>query len=140
MSRQLEDTREDEIKQEDEIYRENILDHYRNPHNSRILKDPDISRIEFNPLCGDQIHLFLKIQNGSIRDAAFQGIGCAISQASASMLTDRVKGMPLDQAKRMGREDIVSMLAIPISAVRMKCASLSLKALHNGIEEWENKK
>ena len=138
MNRQLEDTREDEIKQEDEIYRENILDHYRNPHNSRLLKDPDISHLELNPLCGDQIHLFLKIQNSSIHDAAFQGIGCAISQASASMLTDRIKGMTVDHARRMGREDIIAMLGIPISTVRMKCALLSLKALQNGIEEWRN--
>jgi nitrogen fixation NifU-like protein len=117
---------------DDQLYREYILDHYRNPRNFGRLEKPDISHEEDNPLCGDVIGLDFKLEDGRIADVRFHGRGCAISQASASLLTERLKGMSLDEAKRIGREDVLGELGIEISPARLKCALLSLKVLKAG--------
>jgi len=120
---------------DDEIYKENILDHYKNPHNSGALKKYTFKHRETNPLCGDEIEMFVKIDKSRITDVAFIGKGCAISQASASMLTDLIKGRKIEEIKRMTKEDVLKMLGINIGIVRMKCALLPLKAMIKGIEE-----
>ena len=125
------------LTEEEELYKENIIDHYKYPHNTGVLKDYTFSRREFNPLCGDDIALYVKVSSGEISDISFVGKGCAISQASISMLTDKVKGMQLKEAKDIKREEVLGMLGIPIGIVRMKCALLSLKALSRGIEQFE---
>jgi len=118
----------------DDLYRENILDHYRNPRNYGELEDPDISHEEYNPLCGDRITIQLKVNDDDVIEAVrFHGHGCAISQASASMLTEMIEGMTLDEVKKITKEDVLEMLGIPIGPVRLKCALLSLKALKAGV-------
>ena len=122
-------------EEEEEMYKENILDHYKHPHNKREIKDCVISFHDLNPLCGDEITLYLVVDrlNGTIVDAAFMGHGCAISQASISLLTDELKGKSLNEAQRIGQEKIMKLLGIKISHTRTKCALLSLKVLQGGL-------
>ena len=119
------------------MYRENILDHYKHPHNQGTIKDAEINHTENNPLCGDVITISLKLKNNKIEDVRFIGRGCAISQAAASMLTDEIKGKTLKEAKNLQREDIVAMLGIEIGVVRTKCATLGLVAIKEGIKDFE---
>jgi nitrogen fixation NifU-like protein len=117
---------------EDQFYREYILDHYKNPHNFGRLEHPSISHEEDNPLCGDVVGMDFAIKEGVIEDIRFHGRGCAISQASASLLTDRLKGLKLDDAKKIGKEEVLGELGIEISPARLKCALLPLKVLKVG--------
>ena len=117
----------------DDIYRENILDHYRNPRNRGTLESPDITYEDANPLCGDLIRMDFKLKDGTIEQVRFSGHGCAISQASASMLCERVEGMALEEAKKIGRDDVLEMLGIELGPVRLKCALLALKTLKAGV-------
>ncbi len=117
----------------EDLYREIILDHYENPRNYGELPDADISYEDDNPLCGDRIRIDLKVQDGRIVDVRFSGKGCAISQASASMLTERIKGVTVEEARRLTRDDILEMLGIPLGPARIKCALLSLKVLKAGL-------
>src|SRR5918999_2501164 len=106
----------------DDLYRDEILAHYRNPHNFGTLDSPDAVHEGANPLCGDRITLMLGISNeGTVEEVAFTGRGCAISQASASMLTDQIKGKPLDQVTSLTQTDVLEELGIEISPARMKC-------------------
>jgi nitrogen fixation NifU-like protein len=126
----------------DDFYRENILDHFRNPRNAGTLENPTHSHEEDNPLCGDVIRIDLHVNEDNVIDeVAFKGKGCAISQASASMLTEMIQGKTLEEAKQIGKEDILEALGIEIGPVRMKCALLSLKVLKAGAyglreEDW----
>ena len=113
----------------DELYRENILDHYKQPHNWGELPEPDLEFEDFNPLCGDELKVQLRVRDGKIAEVRFSGHGCAISQASASMASDEVVGMPVDELVRLDKDFILELLGIDISATRMKCALLSLKVL-----------
>ena len=124
----------------DGIYRENILDHYKNPRNKGNLENPDIQHRELNPLCGDQIEITMKLDGQKIADIKFAGHGCAISQSSASMLTEKVKNLSLDDAMKISKDEIVEMMSIPISPVRLKCAILSLDTLKNAIHIFEKYK
>jgi nitrogen fixation NifU-like protein len=117
---------------DDQFYREYILDHYKNPRNFGRLEHPDITHEEDNPLCGDVIGMDFKITAGVIEDIRFHGRGCAISQASASLLTERLKGLPLEAAMKIGKEDVLGELGIQISPARIKCALLTLKVLKVG--------
>jgi nitrogen fixation protein NifU and related proteins len=118
----------------DDLYRENILEHYKQPHNwsppQAELADPDLEFEDNNPLCGDELRVQLKVgEDGRIAAVRFSGHGCAISQASASMASDEVLGMPVDDLVRLDRDFVLELLGIDISATRMKCALLSLKVL-----------
>ena len=117
---------------DDQFYREYILDHYKNPRNFGRLENPDISHVEDNPLCGDVIGMDFRVRDGVIEDIKFHGRGCAISQASASLLTERLKGLALEDAKKINKEDVLGELGIQISPARIKCALLSLKVLKVG--------
>jgi len=118
----------------DDFYRENILDHYRNPRNKGHLDNPTHMHEEHNPLCGDVIRIDLHVNDEDvIEDVRFQGEGCAISQASASMLTEMIQGKTLEEAKQVSKEDILEALGIDIGPVRLKCALLSLKVLKAGV-------
>jgi len=112
-----------------DIYKDIILDYYRNPRNHGELPDPDVRAKDSNPLCGDIIEMQLKIREGKIDDIRFTGKGCAISQASASMLTEVVKGKALDEVKAMGKSDVLELLGIDPGPTRIKCALLGLKVL-----------
>ncbi|HWK16407.1 MAG TPA: SUF system NifU family Fe-S cluster assembly protein [Solirubrobacteraceae bacterium] len=114
----------------DELYREYILEHYKRPHNWGELDHVDLQFHDLNPLCGDELMVQLAIDDeGQIEDIRFSGHGCAISQAAASMASDEVKGMKVDDLLKLDRSFILDLLGIDISATRMKCALLSLKVL-----------
>src|SRR3954447_10264148 len=116
-------------KSMDDLYREQILEHYKNPHHWGELDDADLEFEDFNPLCGDELKVQIKLRDGKVADVAFSGHGCAISQASASMASDEVIGMPVEDLVRLDRDFVLDLLGIDISATRMKCALLSLKVL-----------
>ncbi|MEA2596065.1 MAG: nitrogen fixation protein NifU [Thermomicrobiales bacterium] len=115
------------------LYREIILDHYRNPRNKGILDPADFTYEDTNPLCGDEIRIDLRIKDGVVDEVRFSGRGCAVSQASASMLTEMVEGQSLDDVKALTKDDLLEELGVPISPARLKCALLSLKVLKAGI-------
>ena len=120
------------------IYQENILDHYKNPRNFGKINNASVHHHEYNPLCGDEIDLYLVIDNSKkIVDIKFYGKGCAISQASASMLTEQIKGKRIEEIEKLTKENILEMLGIPISPVRLKCALLSLDTLKNSVLIFE---
>ena len=124
-----------------DLYREVILDHYRNPRNAGTIEDPDISYEDTNPLCGDRIRIDLKVVEGKVADIKFHGRGCAISQASTSMLTEMIQGKELDEIRSLSAQDLLDELGIPISPARVKCALLGLKVLKTGaygIADWPN--
>ena len=114
----------------DDLYRENILEHYKKPHHWGELDHADLEADDLNPLCGDELKVQLKVDGaGKIEDVRFSGHGCAISQASASMASDEVIGMPVEELLKLDKEFILDLLGIDISATRLKCALLSLKVL-----------
>jgi nitrogen fixation protein NifU and related proteins len=113
----------------DDFYRDYILDHYRNPRNFGRLEDPDAQAEDLNPLCGDQVRMELKLDDGVVSDLRFSGKGCAISQASASMLTELVRGMRLEDVAKLSKEAVLENVGIGISPTRMKCAMLGLRVL-----------
>jgi nitrogen fixation protein NifU and related proteins len=114
-------------------YREYILDHYRNPRNYGTLEQPDAHAEDSNPLCGDQLAIDLQIEGDRVTAVRFRGRGCAISQASASMLSEMIEGQPVEEVVKLGKEDILEALGIPISPARTKCAFLCLRVLHRGL-------
>ena len=117
----------------DALYRAEILEHYRHPHHYGSLEDADITHHDANPFCGDDITIDLKIADGKVVDAAFRGKGCAISQASASMLMDEIIGASLDDLKQWTKENVLDLLGIEIGPVRLKCALLPLKVMKAGV-------
>jgi nitrogen fixation NifU-like protein len=124
----------------DDFYRDYILDHYRSPRNFGNLENPDASAEDLNPLCGDQIRMELKLRDGVVEDVRFSGSGCAISQASASMLTESVKGMKLADVAQLPKDVVLENVGIGISPTRMKCAMLGLRVLKSAaigeIAQW----
>ena len=122
----------------DDMYREVILEHYKHPHNAGTLEEPDVSHEDSNPLCGDKIRIDLKIDGGVITDVRFQGRGCAISQASVSLLTDEILGKSLDEVRALTKDDMLDLIGIPLdkNPVRIKCALLGLKTLKAGVYEY----
>ena len=121
----------------DDIYREIILDHYRNPRNKGKLPDADISTHDSNPLCGDEIDIHMKIFGDKITDVKFEGRGCAISQASASMLTEMVINKPLTNVKDIAKTDILENIGLTnLGPARIKCALLALKVMKLGMVNY----
>lgn len=116
------------------MYRENILDHYKHPRNAGALLDSTVTHREYNPLCGDELTLSLKLEDGRISDVRFSGRGCAISQASASMLTDELRGMRADEVRSITRQHILDNLGIEISPGRIRCALLILKTANRALD------
>lgn len=117
----------------EQLYREIILDHSRNPRNAGVIDQPTVTYQDTNPLCGDEVRMDLILADDRVADVKFSGRGCAISQAAASILTEMVAGQQLDEVKAISREDILEELGVPISPARMKCAMLGLKVLKSAI-------
>ena len=112
----------------DDLYREQILEHYKRPHNFGRLEDADLDFEDTNPFCGDEQHVFIKLDDeGRVAEVSFEGKGCAISTAATSMLTDELEGMSREELFRLPKEFVLDLLGIDISATRMKCALLGLK-------------
>lgn len=118
----------------DDLYREVIIEHYKNPSFRGSLDPHDISFSDNNPLCGDHIQIDLRVdESGNIADARFDGHGCAISQASADLLLESIIGKPLDYVKSLNKDSILDMVGIELGPVRIKCALLALKVLKAGV-------
>ena len=113
----------------DSIYREIILDHYQNPRNRGTLDPNDYSYEDSNPLCGDEVRIDVRVKDDAIDDICFSGQGCAISQASASILMEIVEGKSLDEVKALNKDEVLEEIGIELSPARLKCALLSLKVL-----------
>ncbi|MGI0044755.1 MAG: Fe-S cluster assembly sulfur transfer protein SufU [Nitrososphaeraceae archaeon] len=119
------------------MYREIILDHYRNPRNKGRISDADVSFHDSNPLCGDEIDIYLKVEDNIVKDIKFEGRGCAISQASASMLTEMVMNKSLTSIKELDKDDILENIGLlNLGPARIKCALLSLKVLKMSMVEY----
>jgi nitrogen fixation NifU-like protein len=126
----------------DAMYRENILDHGMNPRNKGVVNPATLDFEMRNPLCGDRLRLTLRVNDEQVITAlGWDGEGCAVSQAAASMLGERILGLTIDEVKHVVKEDIFEMLGIPLTANRVKCALLGLKVLHvglYGLEFWQS--
>ena len=115
----------------DDLYRDYILEHYRKPHNFGVIDEPSATYEGANPLCGDRITMQLGVKDGVVEEIGFTGRGCAISQASASLLTDEVKGKPVEAVAGIEATDVLDLLGIDISPARLKCAMLSFESLQH---------
>jgi len=124
----------------EDLYRENILDHYKHPRNKGKIAKPDSQAHDSNPLCGDEISMFLKVKGGKIVDVKFEGSACAICLASASMLTEKVKGGGIEEARKYDRERLLSIVGIDPGPARLKCALLPLKVLKLAVYKHLGKK
>jgi nitrogen fixation NifU-like protein len=122
------------VKSMDDLYRELIIDRYKNPHFRGSLDPHDISFEDDNPLCGDHIRIELLVgEDDRVKEALFSGHGCAISQASADLLVESILGKTLDEVKKISKEDVLELLGLELGPVRLKCALLPLKVLKAGV-------
>ena len=117
----------------DELYRDYILEHYKNPKNFGELAEHDLEFHDKNPLCGDEMEMHIVVEDGKIADLKWQGHGCAISQAAASIASDELIGMPVDDAAQLDADWMIDQMGIEISATRRKCALLNLKVLRGAV-------
>lgn len=116
-----------------DLYREDILEHYRHPHNFGKLEDANTQAREANASCGDIFELQLRITESTITEARFRGVGCALSIAAGSLLTDTLKGKSLQEASGFGESDMLKLLGVTVSSMRMKCVTLPLRALQKAL-------
>ncbi len=119
------------------IYARNILDHYKNPRNKGVLKDAKLSFKSLNSTCGDQIEVFLRIEEGKIKKINFEGNGCAISIAAISILSEALLEKKVSEVLKLDLSAVQSLLGIEISARRHKCALIGLKAIQGALKKWE---
>lgn len=122
----------------DDIYREELMEHYKNPQNKGQMEDPTEEKTGNNPFCGDVVTIQLKIDDGTIQDIKFDGHACAVSVASASILTDEVKGKPLSKAKEMSKDRLLELLGVELTTSRIKCAELPLDTFLGMLEGIED--
>ncbi len=120
-----------------DLYREQIIDHYKRPRNYGELADPTFTHVGENPVCGDEITIDVKLDGETIEDVRFRGDGCAISQAAASLLTSELPGVTLSELYEMDRDTVVDLLGVDISPMRMKCAVLAEKVAQDGAKIYE---
>ena len=120
----------------DNLYRDFILEHYREPHNRGVLEPHDLQFADSNPTCGDELSMTLRLDPAGerIADVAFDGRGCAISQASASIMTDGLRGLSLDEVRALDPREVIADLGVPIGPARLKCALLGYKVLQGAVQ------
>lgn len=118
-----------------DLYREHILDHYKHPQNAGSISNPDRQAHGANPLCGDAVTITLKLQGEKIADVKFQGEGCAISQAAASLLTDAIKGKGVPDVQKMGKQEMLALLNVELSPSRLKCGLLALETVQKALKQ-----
>jgi len=127
-----------------DLYREEILEHYRNPRNQKSLANANAKAHVANPLCGDSMDMELTIdkekRENVISEISFKSDGCVISTASASMLTEKVKGMSIEKVEKLGKDDVLGLLRLDLMPNRLKCALLSLEVLQKAVLDWKEKK
>lgn len=121
----------------EDMYREELLECYRNPQNRGRIEKPSVSYRDYNPVCGDEVEVHLRIESGKIGAIGFTGTGCAISQAGASLVTENVKRKSVDYARRMKKEKMLDLMPIEVSSLRIKCALLAMKAIQKAIAKYE---
>jgi len=120
-----------------DLYREEIIDHAKNPRNFGKISQPDLEHKENNPLCGDEIEIQLKFDHKKcVYQVAFHGEGCSISQAAASMLTEKIKGKSLSELEKLSSQDVLDLIGTPLTPARLKCALLALEALKKGLKDF----
>ena len=118
----------------EDMYREHILELYKFPGNFGVLKNPTHEKTEYNSMCGDEITVQINVKNGIVKDVKFNGSGCVISIVASSLLTDKIKGMNVSDIKKLNKEDIIKLLQVKITPIRIKCALLSLEAVKGALE------
>lgn len=118
-----------------DLYADNILEHFRNPVGKGVMENPSVAHEETNPSCGDEVTVFLEVEGDIIQSVQWEGVGCAISQAATSMLTEELEGLSLADAEGITKQDIFDLLGVPISLRRTKCALLGLHAIKNAIRK-----
>jgi nitrogen fixation protein NifU and related proteins len=122
------------------LYQENILDHYENPYHRGTMEHPTLEYRDLNPLCGDEVCIQARLdETGRLAEARFEGKGCVISLAAASMLIEEIEGKPLAEVKKLDRQAMLDLLGIPLTAMRVKCAMLALRTLEKAIQLYESK-
>jgi len=121
------------------IYKEIILDHYHHPHNYGEVDEPDADVSLTNSSCGDKIRLTLKVEDNTIKEIAFSAVGCAISMASASILTEHVKGMAIKKVRAFDTKTLLDIIGIELSPSRIRCALLPLEALSKAVQSLSSK-
>ncbi len=122
----------------DAFARENLLDHYNHPRHKGWMENADVQAHDVNPFCGDEVTVMLRVADGRVSEAAFEGRGCTISQATASMLMEEIVGLPLTEVQAWDKEFVLELLGIEISAARLKCALLPLNVIHASIDGLGN--
>lgn len=122
-----------------DLYAEDLIENYEHPHNKGKIENADATFHEYNPVCGDDVTIYLKIEKGVVKDVKFDGDGCVISIASASLLTEAIKNKGINSIKKMDFEDLKKIIGIDPGPVRIKCATLSLKAVKEAIFLYNHK-
>ena len=121
------------------FYKELLMDHFQNPRNKGRLENPDFAIAQYNPSCGDKIAVEGVVQDGILTQLAFEGSGCVVSQATASLLSEFCIGKPIDEILGLEKEDLTKIIGMQLGPTRMKCALLSLMAIKDGILEYKEK-
>ena len=122
-----------------DMYQEELLEHYKSPRNSRKIENPSVEFHDTNPLCGDEVTVTAKIKNNIVKNLKFESRGCAISVASASKLSEQIKGKTVNEVLKLDNQFVLDLVGVPISAMRLKCALLSLKAIQKAIIQYKEK-
>ncbi len=117
------------------LYQEEIMEHYRRPHNYGTIENADIIQKERNNSCGDELTFYINLKDGKVHEVQFNGEGCAISQAAASMLTDKITGMSIQKIQTITKKDIINLLGIELGPTRLKCALLSLQGISRSLAD-----
>ncbi|MBS3156162.1 SUF system NifU family Fe-S cluster assembly protein [Candidatus Woesearchaeota archaeon] len=122
-----------------DMYQEELLEHYKSPRNSGKIENPSVEFHDTNPLCGDEVTVTAKIKNNIVKNLKFESRGCAISVASASKLSEQIKGKTVNEVLKLDNQFVLDLVGVPISAMRLKCALLSLKAIQKAIIQYKEK-